>query len=115
MKWYPKRPWYWPILKLRSILEICGSCLSCGDSWYWKSPHIFKDSVRGVMFPCCEECWSKMDITRKKFYVEMLVMRMGTNPGENEYSSSNTDHDDVPCQTVISGAVKEIARETVNP
>ena len=36
-------------------------CSKCGDTWNWKEPHtLWLPGAQGV-FPCCEDCWSKMD------------------------------------------------------
>jgi hypothetical protein len=49
-----------------------GSCLRCGDSWWWKKEHVFEVTESHGIFPLCEECWQKIDSTEKAFWIKKL-------------------------------------------
>jgi len=38
-----------------------GGCLKCGDTWNWKTSHTLWLGEGQGIFPCCEDCWDKMD------------------------------------------------------
>ena len=45
--------------------------MRCGDSWYWKSSGEIGNEL--MMFPVCDECWSKISGEQKHKYIELLV------------------------------------------
>ena len=49
-----------------------GGCLKCGDTWNWKQSHSLSLDVGRGIFPCCEDCWSKMDKNERLQYCIIL-------------------------------------------
>lgn len=52
----------------RNVIGIrrgVSGCMKCGDTWNWKKSHVLElDEDRGI-FPCCKDCWKKMNPEEK--------------------------------------------------